>query len=76
MLSVFGDRDGKHIGGHRFGRDPFHRRTFLLELVDAGREILDAERLQDGPVATVHLPMRAPIQVHGWWVPEWQMPTA
>jgi carotenoid cleavage dioxygenase len=43
---------------------------------EAGRAdlvILDAERLQDGPVATVHLPMRAPIQVHGWWVPEWQM---
>ena len=38
--------------------------------------ILDAERLADGPVATVHLPMRAPGQVHGWWVPEWQMPTA
>jgi carotenoid cleavage dioxygenase len=38
--------------------------------------ILDAEHLQDGPVATVHLPMRAPGQVHGWWVPEWQMPTA
>ena len=44
---------------------------------EAGRAdlvILDAERLQDGPVAVVHLPMRAPPQVHGWWVPEWQMP--
>ncbi|HEY9183257.1 MAG TPA: carotenoid oxygenase family protein, partial [Gammaproteobacteria bacterium] len=38
--------------------------------------ILDAEHLADGPVATVHLPMRAPAQVHGWWVPEWQMPAA
>jgi carotenoid cleavage dioxygenase-like enzyme len=36
--------------------------------------ILDAEHLADGPVAVVHLPMRAPAQVHGWWVPEWQMP--
>jgi carotenoid cleavage dioxygenase-like enzyme len=36
--------------------------------------ILDAERLEDGPVATVHLPIRAPGQVHGWWVPESQMP--
>src|SRR5688572_3266194 len=47
-------------------------------LSEGGRSdlvILDAERLQDGPVATVHLPMRAPGQVHGWWVPEWQMPT-
>lgn len=44
---------------------------------EAGRAdlvILDAEHLEDGPVATVHLPMRAPPQVHGWWVPEWQMP--
>jgi carotenoid cleavage dioxygenase len=47
-------------------------------LSEGGRSdlvILDAERLADGPVATVHLPMRAPGQVHGWWVPEWQMPT-
>jgi len=48
-------------------------------LTEGGRSdlvILDAEHLADGPVATVHLPMRAPGQVHGWWVPEWQMPTA
>jgi len=48
-------------------------------LTEGGRSdlvILDAEHLQDGPVAVVHLPMRAPGQVHGWWVPEWQMPTA
>ena len=36
--------------------------------------ILDAERLQDGPVAVVKLPMRAPGQVHGWWVPEEKLP--
>ncbi len=36
--------------------------------------ILDAEHLDEGPVATVMLPMRAPGQVHGWWVPESQMP--
>jgi carotenoid cleavage dioxygenase len=36
--------------------------------------ILDAERLGDGPVATVHLPMRIPTQIHGWWVPEAQLP--
>jgi carotenoid cleavage dioxygenase len=35
--------------------------------------ILDAEHLADGPVAVVHLPMRIPIQVHGWWVPEAQL---
>ena len=36
--------------------------------------ILDAEHLDEGPVATVMLPMRAPGQVHGWWVPEDQLP--
>jgi carotenoid cleavage dioxygenase len=44
---------------------------------EAGRAdlvILDAERLADGPVATVHLPMRVPTQSHGWWVPEAQLP--
>jgi carotenoid cleavage dioxygenase len=44
---------------------------------EAGRGdlvIMDAEHLADGPVAVVHLPIRAVGQVHGWWVPEWQMP--
>jgi hypothetical protein len=36
--------------------------------------ILDAERLDNGPIATVHLPMRAIGQIHGWWVPESQLP--
>ena len=46
---------------------------------EAGRAdlvILDAEHLADGPVAVVHLPMRAVGQIHGWWVPEAQLPTA
>jgi len=38
--------------------------------------IMDAERLGDGPVATVMLPIRATGQIHGWWVPESQMPSA
>ncbi|HEY8518978.1 MAG TPA: carotenoid oxygenase family protein [Gammaproteobacteria bacterium] len=38
--------------------------------------ILDAEHLEDGPVAVVHLPMRAVGQIHGWWVPESQLPTS
>ena len=38
--------------------------------------IMDAERLADGPVATVMLPIRAVGQVHGWWVPEAQLPRA
>jgi carotenoid cleavage dioxygenase len=36
--------------------------------------ILDAEHLDQGPVATVKLPMRAVGQIHGWWVPEAQLP--
>ena len=36
--------------------------------------ILDAEHLTDGPVAVAHLPMRIPIQIHGWWVPEAELP--
>jgi carotenoid cleavage dioxygenase len=46
---------------------------------EAGRAdlvILDAEHLADGPVAVVHLPMRAVGQIHGWWVPEAQLPTS
>jgi carotenoid cleavage dioxygenase-like enzyme len=38
--------------------------------------ILDAQRLQDGPVATVRLPVRAIGQIHGWWVREDQLPQA
>jgi carotenoid cleavage dioxygenase-like enzyme len=36
--------------------------------------ILDAEKPEAGPIATVRLPIRAAPQIHGWWVPEWQMP--
>jgi carotenoid cleavage dioxygenase-like enzyme len=38
--------------------------------------ILDAQHLADGPVAVVKLPTRAVGQIHGWWVPEAQMPVA
>jgi carotenoid cleavage dioxygenase-like enzyme len=38
--------------------------------------ILDAEHLADGPVAVVKLPMHAVGQIHGWWVPEAQLPTS
>ena len=42
------------------------------------RELLvfDAERVEAGPMATVHLPAPIVGQVHGWWVPEWQLPKA
>ncbi|HTU65558.1 MAG TPA: carotenoid oxygenase family protein [Steroidobacteraceae bacterium] len=32
--------------------------------------ILDAQRLANGPVATVRMPFRLFNQIHGWWVPE------
>ncbi len=36
--------------------------------------ILDAERIEEGPIATVKLPTRVVGQVHGWWVPGDQFP--
>jgi carotenoid cleavage dioxygenase-like enzyme len=36
--------------------------------------ILDAQRLDEGPIATVKLPIRAVGQIHGWWVPSDQLP--
>jgi carotenoid cleavage dioxygenase len=36
--------------------------------------ILDAEHVEDGPIATVRLPVQASPQVHGWWVREDQYP--
>ncbi len=36
--------------------------------------ILDAEHLGDGPVATVKLPTPIAAQIHGWWVPGYQLP--
>ena len=36
--------------------------------------ILDAERPEAGPIATVKLPIRAVGQIHGWWVPGDQLP--
>jgi carotenoid cleavage dioxygenase-like enzyme len=38
--------------------------------------ILDAERIEEGPVARVRLPVQASPQVHGWWVREDQYPAA
>jgi carotenoid cleavage dioxygenase len=38
--------------------------------------ILDAERPEAGPIATVHMPVPIVGQVHGWWVPESELPKA
>ena len=36
--------------------------------------ILDAEHPEDGPMATVKLPVQASPQIHSWWVREDQYP--
>ena len=36
--------------------------------------ILDAEHVDQGPLAIVRLPTKIVGQIHGWWVPEWDMP--
>lgn len=38
--------------------------------------ILDAQRVEDGPLAVVKLPVRAIGQIHGWFVPKAQLPQA
>lgn len=51
--------DGYLVGtAHR----PLEARSDLL--------ILDAQRLADGPLATVRLPFKLFNQIHGWWVPQ------
>ena len=42
----------------------FDRSSGTTDLV-----ILDAEHVQDGPIARVKLPVQCSPQVHGWWVP-------
>jgi carotenoid cleavage dioxygenase len=37
--------------------------------------VLDAQHLDDGPVATVKLPLRLRQGLHGSWVPESQLKT-
>jgi carotenoid cleavage dioxygenase len=49
--------------------------TWAAENGRADLVILDAEKLEQGPVATVKLPTRIVGQVHGWWVPGDQFPT-
>lgn len=48
-------------------------------LLEGGRSdlvIVDTQHMDAGPVATVHLPFRSYSQVHGWWVPGWDLPKA
>jgi carotenoid cleavage dioxygenase-like enzyme len=56
--------------GYLMGVATRHDRGGASELV-----ILDAERPDAGPVATVHLPVPIVGQVHGWWVPQAALPS-
>jgi carotenoid cleavage dioxygenase len=49
--------DGYLIG---IAQRPLEARSDLL--------ILDAQRLAEGPIATVRMPFRIFNQIHGWWV--------
>jgi carotenoid cleavage dioxygenase len=64
-------RDAGEGAGYLVGVATRLDRGGLRELL-----IFDAERVDAGPVATVHLPVPIVGQVHGWWVPEWQLPYA
>jgi carotenoid cleavage dioxygenase-like enzyme len=46
----------------------------LKERMRSDLLILDAERVQEGPIAKVKLPVQCSPQVHGWWVREDQYP--
>ena len=48
----------------------------LLEGGRADMVIVDTLHMEDGPVATVHLPFRSFSQVHGYWVPGELLPKA
>jgi carotenoid cleavage dioxygenase-like enzyme len=54
---------------------------YLMGVASHGKEggrsdlvILDAEHLDQGPVATVRLPTKIVGQIHGWWVPAADLP--
>ena len=57
--------DAREGEGYLLGVATRHDRGGATELL-----ILDAERIEEGPIATVKLPMPAVGQVHGFWVPE------
>jgi carotenoid cleavage dioxygenase-like enzyme len=54
--------------GYLMGVATRHRESGRSDLI-----ILDAERLNEGPIAIVRLPTRIVGQIHGWWTPEEQL---
>lgn len=77
--SMFGTTDGANLSEPCFvprSESAPEGDGYLLGAVDAVRDggrtdllILDAQHLEDGPVAVVKLPVRTNMQIHGWWVP-------
>ena len=65
-----------HEPTHVPSRDPGHG-GWLLATVDFAQGedfrselwVIEADRVEAGPVARVKLPVRLRPQVHGWWVP-------
>lgn len=35
--------------------------------------VFDAQHVDEGPIAAVNLPFKAMGQIHGWWVPDWEL---
>ena len=62
-------RDAREAEGYLLGVA-----TRLDENNRADLVILDAEHIDEGPVATVKLPIPIVGQIHGWWVPEDRLP--
>jgi len=77
--SAFATPDGAHLSEPCFvprNKSAPEGDGYVVGIVDSPREggrtdllILDAEHLEDGPIATVKLPVRTNLQVHGWWMP-------
>jgi carotenoid cleavage dioxygenase-like enzyme len=44
--------------------------TFVTEAGTGASEaiVVDAQRVEDGPVARIQIPQRVPIGYHAWWV--------
>jgi all-trans-8'-apo-beta-carotenal 15,15'-oxygenase len=61
------------IPGYQYrASDPDEPGWLLSELYDnrtkrSSLAVLRAERLADGPIATVHLRHHVPFSFHGWW---------
>jgi carotenoid cleavage dioxygenase-like enzyme len=62
------DRNAPEGNGYLMGVATRHHEGGRCDLL-----ILDAERLTEGPVATVHLPGRIVGQIHGWWASKAQL---